>query len=56
MSFGNLYLISDLHLGDPRLDLFSRDLYFNSVDQLPRKQAPRFPVRSLMNIKLNSNI
>jgi|GEM_PF-2910006 len=33
-SYGNLYLISDLHLGDPRLDLFSRDLYFNSVDEM----------------------
>jgi len=28
------YFISDLHLGDPRLTIFSRDLYFESVDEM----------------------
>ena len=29
-----LYFSSDLHLGDPRLEIFSRDLYFDSVDDM----------------------
>ena len=29
-----IYFTSDLHLGDPRLKVFYRDLYFNSVDEM----------------------
>ena len=30
----SLFFTSDLHFGDPRLNIFSRDLFFSSMDQM----------------------
>ena len=41
-NFNELFFTSDLHLGDPRLDIFYRDFFFRDKDEMSRKIIDNF--------------